>query len=78
MQQSFLDANVPLKPSPQPPNNPQGVNYGEFYKSLDQNWLEKTIETAMVTMGIGLTGEALTSAAAGVIPVVETIGLILL
>lgn len=78
MQQAFLDANVPLKPIPQPPDNPQGVHYGEFYESLDQNWLEKTIETALVTMGIGLTGDALASAAAGVIPVVEAIGFIAL
>lgn len=78
MHQAFLDANIPMNPSPQPPNNPGGTNYGKFYKSLDQNWLEKTIETAMVTMGTPLTGEALASAASGVISVVEAIGVLLL
>lgn len=78
MHQAFLDANIPVNPSPQPPNNPGGTNYGKFYKSLDQDWLEKTIETAMVTMGIPLAGDALTSAATGIIPVVEGIGVLLL
>lgn len=32
----------------------------------------------MVAMGVGLTGHALSSAAAGVVPVVEAIGLIAL
>lgn len=75
VQQAFLDASVPLPPTSQ---TSTGVNYGEYFRGLDQDWLQRTVEIGLITVDTGLTGEALTSAASGIVFSLNALGVLVL
>lgn len=91
MRQSFLHVHVPMTLNVQPTephmkegtqssNAPKSARFdiAKLCKSVDQNWLQKSIETAMVILGSPLTGELLSEAASGIATAAEALPILLL
>ena len=61
-----------------PPDDKQTEEFKLYFKSLDQKWLQKTVESGLIGVGYAARGAELTEAAAAVITVLEVAGPVVL
>lgn len=61
-----------------PPDDKQAEEFKLYFKSLDQNWLQRRVESGLIGVGYAARGAELTEAAESIITVLEVAGPVLL